>query len=337
MEVAVKRVCLLIACLAAALEAQAQVPLSPTDYQVSFFEAPAAPIASTTPTTTFRSRVDVVALNVIVTDGAQKFVTGLAPADFAVYEDGVQQEVSFFGASDVPLDLAILLDTSASMTGKIQTAQQAAIGFVSTLRASDRATIIDIKDSARVVFPLGSEADAARKAILATVPSGGTALYNGTYLALKEMAKERRSNGEVRRQAIVLLSDGADTSSLISYDDVMELAKQSGISIYTISLRSKYDLIRAASRGTHYFSQSDFGMKALAQETGARAFFPSDISELSGVYSSIAEELATQYALGYTSKNPRVDGTYRRVIVQVMAKPGVRTRTRAGYLSARVR
>jgi VWFA-related protein len=179
--------------------------------------------------------------------------------------------------------------------------------------------------------------DAAREAILATAPRGGTALYNGTYLALKEMVKQRRDNSDVRRQAIVVLSDGVDTASLLAYDDVMELAKRSGIAIYTISLRSKFEVNRAARDGRRYFSQSEFSMKALAQETGARAFFPQDISELAGVYASIAEELATQYALGYTSKNPRVDGGYRRVIVQVTAKPGVRTRTRAGYLSARSR
>jgi Ca-activated chloride channel family protein len=281
--------------------------------------------------------VDLVALNVVVTDGTERFVTGLAPDDFAVYEDGVQQDVSFFGASDVPLDLAILLDTSASMSDKLVVAQQAAIGFVSTLRAGDRATIIDIKDATRVLSPLGEDVDAARTAILATSARGGTALYNGTYLALKEMVTQRRAQSGVRRQAIVVLSDGADTASLLSYDDVMELARQSGIAIYTISLRSGFEVRRAAQAGRRYFSQSDFGMRALAQETGARAFFPSDISELAGVYASIAEELALQYALGYTSKNPRVDGRYRRVIVRVAARPDVRTRTRVGYLSARAR
>jgi Ca-activated chloride channel family protein len=167
------------------------------------------------------------------------------------------------------------------------------------------------------------------------VPRGGTSLYNGTYLTLKEMAKERRANSEVRRQALVVLSDGDDTSSLVSYDDLMDLAKQSGIAIYTITMRSKFLVNQAASRGHSYFSQAEFGMKALAQETGARAFFPADLSELSGVYATIAEELATQYAIGYSSKNPRRDGAYRRVIVRIADKPGIRTRTRAGYTAPR--
>jgi Ca-activated chloride channel family protein len=333
----VKRLCLLAICLGVPLHGQAQVSKAITDNLVSFHDGPAtAATVGDTPTTTFRSGVDLVALNVVVTDSAERFVIGLTSTDFAVFEDGVRQDVSFFGASSVPIDLAILLDTSASMSDKLQTAQQAAIGFVSTLRQDDRVSIIDIKDATRVLFPMGDDLAAARTAIQATTARGGTALYNGTYLALKEMTKLRRGNGEVRRQAIVVLSDGADTASLLSYDDVLELAKESGIAIYTISLRSKADVVRASQVGHRYFSQSDFGMKVLAQETGAKAYFPTDISELAGVYSSIAEELASQYALGYTSKNAKKDGAYRRVIVRV-AQPNVRTRTRNGYLAARNR
>ena len=294
-----------------------------------------APAPTTSPQATFRSNVDLVALNVVVTDSDQKYVSGLRPSDFAVFEDGVQQDVSFFGASGVALDLAILLDTSASMTGKMQLVQQSAIGFLNTLRADDRAIIVDIKDATKIMYPLGGDLEAAKQAILSTSPRGGTALYNGAYLTLKEMVKERRGNSEVRRQALVVLSDGDDTASLVSYDDLMDLAKQSGIGIYTITMRSKFLVQQAASRGHSYFSQSEFGMKALAQETGARSFFPTELSELSGVYASIAEELATQYAIGYSSKNPRMDGSYRRVIVRIADKPGVRTRTRAGYTAQR--
>ena len=313
---------LLLACVLVAVDAGAQASQNAT--------------TTSNPATTFRSSVDLVALNVVVTDGDQKYVAGLSPSDFAVFEDGIQQDVSFFGATDVPIDLAILLDTSASMTGKMQLVQQAAIGFLDTLRPGDRAIVVDIKDATKIMFPLGADLAAARQAILATAPRGGTALYNGTYLTLKELTKERRANGEVRRQAIVVLSDGDDTASLVSYDDLMDLAKQSGTAIYTITLRSKYLVNQAASRGHSYFSQSEFGMKALAQETGARAFFPTQLDELAGVYASIAQELATQYAIGYASKNPKADGGYRRVIVRIADKPGIRTRTRAGYTAPRV-
>ena len=287
------------------------------------------------PATTFRSGIDLVALTVVVTDSKANFVSGLTAENFAVYEDGVQQDVSFFAAGDVPLDLAILLDTSASMTDKIGTAQQAAVGFASTLGQGDRITVVDIKDATQILAPLSGDVEAATRAILSTVPRGGTALYNGLYLTLKEMTKQRRLNGDVRHQSIVVLSDGDDTASLIGFDDVMALAKASGISIYTVMLRSRGTASHTAS-SARYFSQSEFGMKSLAQETGARAFFPNDITELAGVYTLIAAELANQYALGYVSKNPKRDGAYRRLIVRVSDRPGVQTRTRSGYLSARV-
>jgi Ca-activated chloride channel family protein len=287
------------------------------------------------PPATFRSEVDVVALSIVVTDAKQNFVGGLAADNFAVFEDGVRQDVSFFAAGEVPLDLAILLDTSASMTDKIATVQQAAVGFASTLRERDRLLVVDIKDATQILSPLSGDVDAAKRAILATVPRGGTALYNGLYLTLKEMTKQRRSDGDVRRQAIVVLSDGDDTASLLSFDDVMAVAKEAGISIYTITLKSKWAGPLTGSSSQRQFSQADFAMRSLAQETGARSFFPTEITELSGVYGLIADELASHYALGYISKNPKRDGAFRRLIVRVTDRPGVQTRTRSGYLSAR--
>jgi len=333
------RTCYLaLACLLFTIEARAQALISPasdpeTTSATSNVPARASGTAASTPV--FKAGVDLVGLSVVVTDKQSKFVTGLKANDFAVYEDGVQQDVSFFAAEQVPLDLALLLDTSASMLDKMQTMQQAAIGFASTLRPGDHITVLEIKDTVKVVHPLDGDIEAANQAIRHTTAKGGTSLYNGLYLGLKEMAKNRRATGEVRRQAIAVLSDGDDTTSLVTYDDVMELAKKSGIAIYTITLKSEFAVRQASLAGRRYFSQSEFSMKALAQETGARSFFPIRIEELSGVYSLIANELANQYAIGYTSKNPRRDGAFRRVIVRVMERPEVRTRTRSGYVSAR--
>jgi Ca-activated chloride channel family protein len=337
----VKRSCLLLACLVVAVEAHGQALIHAATEPTTPPAAPTAPPPSTAPPAqgstsgVFRSGVDLVALNVVVTDAQRKFVTGLRPEQFAVYEDGVQQEVSFFAATAVPLDLAILLDTSASMTDKIASVQRAASGFVSTLRPQDRVMIVDIKDATKILQPLTGDVQSALAAIKSTAPRGGTGLYNGLYMTLKDLVKERRDNGEVRRQALVLLSDGDDTASLVSYDDVMDVAKQAGIAIYTITLRSQFDLMQATATGHRYFSQAEFAMKGLAQETGARSFFPTDINELSNVYGLIAEELASQYALGYSSKNPKRDGAYRRVIVRIAEQPGVQTRTRTGYIAAR--
>jgi Ca-activated chloride channel family protein len=276
----------------------------------------------------FRSGVDLVPLNVIVTDNRERFVSGLAAKNFTVFEDGVQQDVSFFAATDVPLDLAILLDLSSSMSDKLSTVQEAAIGFASHLRSGDRITVVGVKDSARVVHALDGDVAGACDAIRRTAASGGTALYNGLYTTIRQMQKVHATDGDVRRQAIAVLTDGDDTTSILSFDDVMALAKQAGIAIYTITLKSQYPTaLLSAIRDT---SESEFAMKALAQETGARSFFPTDISQLAGVYSSITKELANQYALGYTSSNPKQDGSFRRIFVRV-DEPNVRTRTRSGY------
>jgi len=283
---------------------------------------------------TFRSGIDLVALNVVVVNNQRQFVSGLTSDNFAVYEDGVQQQLSFFDAGELPLDVAILLDTSASMYDKLATAQQAAVGFISAMRPADRLLVIDIKDSSTILAPLSHDLKAAKEAILATSARGATSLYNGLYLTLKEMTKQRRAETDMRRQAVVLLSDGDDTSSLVSLDDVMDLAKQSGISIYTIMLSSVLDA-QLDRRRDAAASKSLYGMKSLAQETGARSFPASQIGDLAGVYKSIGQELSSQYAIGYTSTNQRRDGTYRRVSVRIVDRENAQPRTRAGYLAPR--
>jgi len=279
---------------------------------------------------TFRSAVDLVSLNVIVTDARERFVTGLGQKDFAIFEDGVEQDVTFFAATNVPLDLAIILDASSSMSDKLATVQEAAVGFASHLRAGDRVTVVGVKDSARMLHDLDGDITGACEAIRKTTASGGTALYNGIYTTIKQMQKVHASDeGEIRRQAIAVLTDGDDTTSLVTFDDVLALAKQAGIAIYTIALKSPYPTALLGAMKEN--SESDFAMKTLAQETGARSFFPTDISQLAGVYSSITQELASQYALGYTSSNPKRDGGFRRIFVRV-DEPNVRARTRSGYV-----
>ena len=281
---------------------------------------------------TFRSGVDLVSLNVIVTDAKDKFVTGLEEKNFTVFEDGVQQDVSFFAAANVPLDLAILLDTSSSMSDKMMTVQEAAIGFASHLREGDRLSVIGINDSARMLHPLDGDIKGACEAIRRTTAGGGTALYNALYTTIKQMQKVHAADGDIRRQAIAVLTDGDDTTSLVSFDDVLALAKQAGIAIYTIALKTPYPPMTLTAQQSS--GESEFAMKSLALETGARAFFPTNITQLAGVYEMITDELSNQYAIGYTSNNPKQDGSFRRILVRV-DEPNVRTRTRSGYQVAK--
>ena len=136
-----------------------------------------------------------------------------------------------------------------------------------------------------------------------------------------------RSADEIRRRAIIVLSDGEDTSSLVTYDEVLDLAKRSETAIYTIALRSQ------DGPQTKGFREAEFILRQIAQETGGRSFFPSRLEDLKHVYGQIAEELSSQYSLGYASTNTKRDGSWRRIVVQV-ARPHAVARTKRGYYAA---
>ena len=281
--------------------------------------------------TVFRSSANLVPLNITVTDGSKQFVKGLTKADFAVFEDGVEQAVQFFEATETPLDLILLIDTSSSMSDKMDVVHEAAVGFLKTMKSSDRGAIVAFADGVDIIQPLTSDRTALEEGVRKTRARGATSLNNALYISLKQFGRGAQQ-ADVRRQAIAVLSDGEDTSSLVSFEDVLELARKSGVSIYPIVLQSKYAASRIATQGQRrYFSESEYSMRTLAQETGAQAFFPMQIFELKGVYGSIAEELSSQYSLAYSPANTRTDGRFRRITVRVDKHPELKLRTRTGY------
>ena len=272
----------------------------------------------------FRTGVDLVSLNVTVSEG-QHYVTDLEQGDFNVYEDGVQQNVTFFNKTNLPIALALLLDTSASMDTKLATAQEAAVGFAKRLRKQDLAEVIDFDNRVSVLQPFTNSAPELEQAIRRTSAGGSTSLYNAVYIALKDLKKAVAKNAdEIRRQAIIVLSDGEDTSSLLPFEEVLDLAKRSETAIYSIGLRDN------ESGGTKLFKEAEFVLKQFSQETGGRSFFPNQVSDLSNVYGQIADELSSQYTLGYSSKNPKRDGAWRRLVVRVK-RPNTTARTKQGY------
>jgi VWFA-related protein len=277
-------------------------------------------------TPTFGTGIEIINLNLSVTDPADNYVTDLDQPDFAVYEDGIRQELSLFTHENLPISMVIMVDTSASMEEKIAVAQQAAIRFTKTLRAVDLAQIVQFNDRATTLQSFTNDPEALETAILATDTSGPTALHNALYIALKDLTRERNPN-ELRRRAVVLLSDGEDTASLVSDDQVVELAKKSEISIYAISLRPN----RPQDRQRQAFSQAEYLLTTLTRETGGRVYFPASLHELDAVYDRIAEELRTLYSVGYVSSNARRDGKWRRIVVRVPEREGMSIRHKLGY------
>jgi len=271
----------------------------------------------------FRAGVELVSLNVTVTEGT-KYVMGLEQDAFEVFEDGVKQTITFFSRIQQPIALAILLDTSNSMEENLSTAQEAATGFVRRMHKEDAIEVIEFNSQVRIAQPFTNDVAGLERAIRQSTVNGSTSLYNAIYVSLNELKKERaRSADEIRRQAIVVLSDGDDTSSLVEYDVVLDLAKRSETAIYAIGLRQ-------AEIGRPKFREAEFVLRQLSQETGGRVFFPTTIAELPKIYEQISEELASQYSIAYTSRNPMRNGAWRRVDVRVN-RPGLAARTRRGY------
>jgi Ca-activated chloride channel family protein len=284
----------------------------------------AAAVAGIAAQQRFRAGVELVSLTVTATDPGGKYITDLSQDDFDVFEDGAKQQITFFSKTQQPISLALLIDTSASMEERMGIAQEAAVGFARQLHKDDQAEVIDFDSQVRILAPFTNDGAALEKAIRATTANGSTSLYNAIYISLKDLKKARTASpDDIRRQAIVLLSDGDDTSSLVEFDEVLDLARRSETAIYAIGLRQ-------GEIGRREFKEAEFVLRQLSQETGGHVYFPTDARELPKIYQSIWEELSSQYTIAYSSSNPKRDGAWRRIQIRVK-RPGVIARTKTGY------
>ena len=273
--------------------------------------------------------VDVVNLSVTVADARRKHVTGLESRDFTVLEDGVPQQLTVFDRQNVPLQVAILVDSSLSMQPRMPAVQAAALHLVNALRPQDTARVVQFNHRHAVVQDFTADHALLAEAVRSIRAEGATGLYNAVYVSLRDLAK---SKGDAGRRAVVVLSDGADTTSLLSDDQVLDAARRAEVTVYAVGLGISDAGSPIAAADT---SRARFFLTRLAGETGGEAFFPRSIDELDGVYSRIAEELSMQYSLGYVSSNGLRDGKWRKVSVH--SPRGAVIRHRAGYYAARVR
>ena len=281
----------------------------------------------------FRSGTDAVVLTVTVTDGANRLVAGLEQEDFQIFEDQVPQDITNFSRQPQPIALSLVIDTSASMESKLPIAQEAALGFVRRMGPEDRVQIIDFDSTAKILLDFSGDRDALERAIRKTDAGGSTSLYNAVYTAISGLKRIGQEAGpENRRYAVVLLSDGEDTSSIVPYDDVLDLAKRAGVVVYAIGLREK---LKPGASHTTGWKQAEYDLKQLSTDTGGRVFFADDVAQLPTYYGQIADELSNQYTLGYTSKNSKRDGVWRKVLVR-LSRPNMIARTKAGYFGPTV-
>lgn len=281
---------------------------------------------------TFRVGVDAVTLDVTVTDSQRRYITDLAPSDFTIFEDGRPQELRLVQQVGVPLAVSLLVDTSASMQESLPLAKEAAEEFVGALRHEDVAAVIDFDSRVDLTQAFTSEQALLRAAIGRMTAGGATALHNALYIAIRELQKGSAlgDGGATRRRAIVVLSDGEDTSSLMTFDEVLDTAVRSGITVYAIGL----GIGANASTATDSGRVGQFNLRRLTQQTGGQAFFPKIAAELRPVYRAVLDALSSQYTLAYESNDPRRTGQYRRIAVRV-SRPGAVARSRPGYYAPR--
>jgi VWFA-related protein len=284
-------------------------------------------------TPVFRSQTELVVLQAVVADSQHRYVPDLGREDFGVYEEGARQDVALFASTEAPLDLMLLIDTSASMHAGLTIVQQAAINFLRTLRDGDRGAVVLFNHAIRMSSGLTGDRSALESLIRSASPAGATAVHRALYIALRELDRARRGDGPPRRQALVLLSDGADNVSEMDLDTVLEEARQSPVTIFAIlpAPAGAAPLSAVPQPGPALFD-----LRKLAEETGGRTFLPSRIEDLAGVYDDIAGELTRQYWLAYVPAPTSTDG-FRRVSVRVETRPGLLVRTRTGYYARSAR
>ena len=268
--------------------------------------------------------VDVNLVNIVfpVVDKKGKFITNLRKEDFRIAEDNRAQVITNFSSeTDLPLTIALLVDTSGSIRDKLRFEQEAAIEFFySTLqRGKDKALVIAFDSAPEVLQEFTDNPETLANAVRKIRAGGGTALYDAIYLAVSQ-----RLTGQSGRKILILISDGDDNSSRLSLTETLEIAQRNDVAIYGISTNS------AAYFGSKEQDRGDKTLKRFSEETGGRPFFPLKIQDLANSFTDIHQELRSQYTIGYRTTNARADGTFRKIRIDVTNKD-FKARHRAGY------
>jgi Ca-activated chloride channel family protein len=269
-----------------------------------------------------------VRLPVTVTnEKTKRFVVDLKQADFQIYEDKVPQNIeSFVAQSDLPLDVAVLMDTSNSVKPKLKFEKDAAVSFLQTMLTSrkDRALFATFDSQVELHQDFTNRLDLLTRAIDKVKAQGETRMYD----AIFSVCEEKMMAAANRRRAMVIITDGEDTVSEHSLAEAIDLAQRSETVIFIIS--TKAGGFFGVEAGT-VDRKEDKDIKRLAEETGGRAFFTAQVIELERSFSAIALELRSQYQISYMPTNENFDGKFRQIEVRLPNLKEMKIRAKRGY------
>jgi VWFA-related protein len=256
-----------------------------------------------------------------VSDKKGRFVTDLSKNDFEVTENKKPQNILEFTAeSDLPLRLAILIDTSNSIRERFHFQQEAATDFINTVvRTQDKAVVVSFDTSAELVADLTNDTQKLDDAIRQLRPGGGTSLYDAIFFACRDKLLQDQPREKFRR-AMVILSDGEDNESHWTRDQALEMAQKADVVIYTISTNI-----------SGIETDGDKVLKYFAQQTGGQSFFPFKATDLAQSFENIANELRHQYDVLYRPEPLKADGLFHPIRIRVKNRKDLIVRARAGY------
>lgn len=303
---------------------------------------------------TIRLRAEEVLLNVTVTDPYNHQATDLVKNEFILAEDGQRQEIASFAMSSVPVNVVLMLDASGSVVSEINSLRDAAMHFVNQLGPQDKTSVIEFHSNVELIQDWTSKADDVKHALswrfkpgMVQNKQGGfdygsTALFDALYSAADEQLAKVEG-----RKAIILLTDGDDTSSKVTFAQSLTPIIKSSAVVYVISKARAFinELNRYRSRGARVFAggnaqmadmmvsrfeRAEQLMTDLCARTGGRIFSPLRDEDMKDVYDQVARELKNQYILTYVPKNLEHDGRLRHIGV-FLTRPGYSARTRDGY------
>ena len=266
--------------------------------------------------------VDLVQVLFTVTDDDLQ-VRSLVEEDFAIYEDGVRQEIESFQAqTELPLTLVVAMDTSGSVRTMLEFEQEAAIEFFFAVieRRRDEGMLVTFDTAVQVLQDFTDSPELLAEAVREIRVGGSSSMYDAVYLSIDRKVAERPEG----RRIMVIISDGDDNSSEKTLDEALEVAQRNDVVIYTISTNSTADF-----RADRQDRGDDF-LEDLAEATGGRAFYPLELEELTAMLSGIADELRSQYEITYVSSNPARDGQFREIQIRPR-DGGHRVNARDGY------
>ena len=274
-----------------------------------------------------RIRVGINEVNVVftVTDKHGKLITNLKQEDFHFVDDNkpAVEIRSFHAETNLPLQVALLIDASNSVRDRFKFEQESAIEFLNqTIRRSyDQAMVVGFDVTPEVTQDFTDDPEKLDRGIRELRPGGGTALYDALYYACREKLLKIPREGPIRR-AIVLLSDGEDNQSHVTREEAIEMAQRAEAIVYTISTNV------SGTKGT-----GDKVLERIAEATGGRAFFPFQIRDVASDFAEIQEELRSQYAVSYKPADFKTDGHFRTIEIVASDRKNYHVRARRGYFA----